>query len=106
MKKFKYIAMMALSAILAGSVTSCEDMLDTKSDDFLFEEDLHMNNANDSLFSVMGILAQQQALAERYVLFGEIRGDLVEVPATADYSLQEISQFNVTAENKYLSRAD
>lgn len=106
MKKFKYIAMMALSAILAGSVTSCEDMLDTKSDDFLFEEDLHMNNANDSLFSVMGILAQQQALAERYVLFGEIRGDLVDVPATADYSLQEISQFNVSAENKYLSRAD
>ena len=57
MKTFKYIAMMAVSAMIAGSVTSCEDMLDTKSDDYIFEDDLHMNTANDSLYSVMGILA-------------------------------------------------
>lgn len=106
MKTFKYIAMMAVSAMIAGSVTSCEDMLDTKSDDYIFEDDLHMNTANDSLYSVMGILAQQQRLAERYVLFGELRGDLVEVPSTANYSLQEISQFNVSSDNDYLSRAD
>ncbi|MBD5234954.1 MAG: RagB/SusD family nutrient uptake outer membrane protein [Barnesiella sp.] len=106
MKTFKYIAMMALSVMLAGSVTSCEDMLDTKSDDYVFDNDLNLDNANDSLFSVMGILSQQQRLAERYVLLGEVRGDLVQVPATADYSLQEIAQFNVSADNKYLSRAD
>lgn len=106
MKTFKYIAMMAFPAMLAGAFSSCEDMLDTKSDDYLFEDDLHINNANDSLYSVMGILSQQQRLAERYVLFGELRGDLVEVPATANYSLQEISQFNVSADNDYLSRSD
>lgn len=97
---------MAMSAMAGGALSSCDDMLDTKSDDYIFEDDLHMNNANDSLYSVMGILAQQQRLAERYVLFGEVRGDLVEVPATANYSLQEISQFNVSGDNEYLSRAD
>lgn len=106
MKTFRYIAMMAVSAMLAGAVSSCEDMLDTKSDDYIFDDDLHINTANDSLYSVMGILAQQQRLAERYVLFGELRGDLVEVPPTANYSLQEIAQFNISADNDYLSRAD
>lgn len=81
-------------------------MFETKSDDYLFEEDLTMNTANDSLFSVLGILSQQQKLAERYVLFGELRGDLVSVPATANLSLQEIAAFNVSQENAYLSKAD
>lgn len=98
--------MMAVSAAMAGAVCSCEDMLDTKSDDYIFDEDLHLNSATDSLYSVMGILAQQQKLAERYVLFGELRGDLVKVPSTANYSLQEIAQFNVSADNDYLSRSD
>ncbi len=106
MKTFRYIAMTAMAAVLAGAVSSCEDMLETKSDDYIFEDDLHINSANDSLYSVMGILAQQQRLAERYVLFGELRGDLVEVPATADYSLQEIASFNVSGDNSYLSRSD
>lgn len=35
-----------------------------------------------------------------------LRGDLVEVPATANYSLQEIAQFNVSGDNDYLSRSD
>lgn len=98
--------MMAAAVLMTGAISSCEDMLDTKSDDYIFDDDLDINTANDSLYSVMGILAQQQRLAERYVLFGEIRGDLVEVPATADYSLQEIAQFNVSGDNKYLSRVD
>ena len=97
---------MAVAGMMTVAVSSCEDMLDTKSDDYILEEDMHLDSAQDSLYSVMGILAQQQLLAERYVLFGELRGDLVEVPSTANYSLQEISQFNVTAENAYLSRAD
>lgn len=97
---------MAAAALMGVAVSSCEDMLETKSDDYIMEDDMHLNTANDSLYSVMGILAQQQRLAERYVLFGELRGDLVEVPATANYSLQEIAQFNVSADNAYLSRAD
>ena len=106
MKSLKYIFSIGVLAASALSIVSCEDMMDTKSDDYLFDDDLNMNSPSDSLTSVLGILSQQQSLAERYVLFGELRGDLISVPTNANLSLQEISQFNITAENSYYSKAD
>lgn len=73
--------------------TSCEHMMDMKSDSFVFDEDHKLNTANDSLYSAMGILSQLQTLGERYVLLGEIRGDLVSVPSNAPIDYQNLSNF-------------
>ena len=42
MKTVKYIAMMAVAGMMTVAVSSCEDMLDTKSDDYILEEDMHL----------------------------------------------------------------
>lgn len=80
-----------LAAIL---FTACEDMLDMKSDSVVFDEDHQLNSANDSLYSAMGILSLVQDIGERYVLLGELRGDLVTVPASAPLDYQNVSNFN------------
>ena len=87
--------------------TSCEDMLDTTSDGYVFDKDHKLDSANDSLYSAIGILTQMQKLGERYAVLGEIRGDLVCVPATAPVDYQDISSFNtLSSESGLLSRRD
>ncbi|MDE6079262.1 MAG: RagB/SusD family nutrient uptake outer membrane protein [Duncaniella sp.] len=96
MKKIIYSALLALTA--AGCLTSCEDMLDTSSEGYVFDKDHTLASANDSLYSAIGILTQLQALGERYVLFGELRGDLVEVSTSAPVDLQSLSRFEPLSE--------
>lgn len=97
----------AVALIFAGmGFTSCSDILKTETESYLDIEGLEKYNANDSLYSAMGVVRQIQNLGERYVLFGELRGDLVEVPQTADYDLQEISNFEMSADNSYSARRD
>ena len=94
--KYKKIfsVIMALAGIV--SMTSCEDMMDLRSESMVFDEDHHLSSANDSLYSAMGIMGQLQKLGERYVLFGELRGDLVSVAPTAPVDYQNVSNFDKT----------
>lgn len=78
---------------LLGGMTACEDALDTTSDAYVFDKDRSLSAANDSLYSAMGILNRLQTLGEKYVTYGELRGDLVSVPATAPLVYQCISNF-------------
>lgn len=91
----KKIIIPIISAFFAvASLSSCEDMLDTTSNGYVFDKEHTLNSPNDSLYSVMGILTQLQPLGERYVAFGEMRGDLVSVPSTASIVYQNLNNFN------------
>lgn len=81
--------------------TACSDMFETDSTSVVFESGNRLDSPNDSLYSIMGILAQIQKLGDRYVLMGELRGDLMETTVNADVDLQEISKFEVSASNQY-----
>lgn len=96
------------TALLAAGlmVCSCSDILSNSTESYIDIEEQGKYNANDSLYSAMGVVRQLQKLGERYVILGELRGDLVEVPSNADYNLQEISAFNPSADNSYSSRRD
>lgn len=96
MKKILNYIFMAGVAI--ACMTSCSDMLDTKSESYVFDNDHSLDSANDSVYSVMGILTQLQKLGERYVAFGELRGDLVSVPVTAPVAYQALSNFDACDE--------
>lgn len=88
------------------SFTSCEDMLQTDSERYLFEEDNTLNSPNDSIYSSMGILSQLQKIGDRYVLFGELRGDLMTVTENATVSMQQINNFDFTSDNDFASPLD
>jgi hypothetical protein len=104
--KAKYIIPAAIIALLGAGMTSCSDMLETKTESFVDIDGLGGYDTNDARYSAMGIVSQIQKLGERYVLLGELRGDLVDVPATASSELQEIASFSPSADNSYSSRRD
>jgi hypothetical protein len=86
-----------------GGFLSCSDMLETNSNSYLNTDDNRLNSANDSLYSVIGIVKQLQSLGERYVVLGELRGDLMDVTQNASMDLQAIAGFTATVGNPYLS---
>jgi len=94
-------AMMALPVL-----TSCEDFFTQESDDVLYADQEHLNIAEDSIYSVTGILTKLQSLADRTVLLGELRGDLVDLTSVASSDLREIYEFNVSDNNKYNQPSD
>ena len=85
---------------------SCEDMLKTESDLVEFEEDHTLNHATDSVYSVMGIINKLQIIADRVVLLGEVRGDLVGPTSAANNDLKRLSAFNFKELNRYNQISD
>ena len=97
----------SLCILLCGAIfmSSCEDMLEVDSD--RVEYDMSPLTLNDTVYSVLGILKKVQAVADRQVLLGELRGDLMVVNqeyATTD--IQKISRFEFDDNNKYLNVKD
>lgn len=91
---------------MAATLTSCEDFFNQESDDVLYAEEEHLNSHVDTIYSVTGILAKLQTLADRTILFGELRGDLVDLTSIANKDLHEIAEFNVTDDNEYNQPSD
>ena len=92
--------------VLLLSATSCEDMLSTDSNRLSFEEDNTLNNPNDPFYMIAGILREVQKVGDRYVVMGELRGDLMLTSQNASVSLKEVNDFQVSQGNDYLDKRD
>ena len=82
-------------------ISSCSDMLDTSSELVEFEKDNTLNHTTDSVYSVLGIINTIQTIADRTVLLGEVRGDLVITTDAASADLKRLSAFDFSQDNKY-----
>ena len=87
-------------------MTSCDDFFKQESADVLYADQEHLNNAVDTVYSVTGILGKLQAVADRTVLLGEVRGDLVSLTTVASNDLRELASFRVSADNMYNAPTD
>lgn len=67
------LGLMLLSC-LALSLSSCSDFLDQDSDRVIFSDKDHLENADDTLYSVIGVVSKMQQLADRTVLTGRDAG--------------------------------
>ena len=101
-KFFKAFALLAL----LGASTSCSDFLDQESDHVIYADKSHLNNATDTIYSVIGIMNKLQSIADRTILLGEVRGDLMDINENTSSDLRDLSLFNVGNENKYNSPRD
>jgi len=81
--------------------TSCADFFEQDSNMVVFADKDHLNDATDSIYSVIGILNKLQAVADRTVLLGEARADLVDVTAAANADLRDVAMSNIGDDNKY-----
>lgn len=90
-----------------SSLVACSDMLDTDSELVEFQEDNQLNSPTDSVYSVMGIIYKLQTLADRTVLLGEVRADLVAPTDYANADLKALAAFEQgDAKNRYNQISD
>ncbi|MBQ0022563.1 MAG: hypothetical protein KBT29_04920 [Prevotellaceae bacterium] len=91
MKK-SIITLGILATTALGALTSCEDMMTVETGDKAYV------NATDTLYSYLGIMRCMQDVAERQVILGEIRGDLVSSTDYTTDTLFAISNFDNPAD--------
>ena len=101
-KLLQFITVITLSAFFFG----CADLMETDSELVEFEEDNTLNHPTDTVYSVMGIIGKMQVIADRTVLLGEVRGDLLTTTDAADADLKRLAAFDVTTDNKYNAVSD
>ena len=80
----------------AAALTSCSDLMDTDSELVEKLEDNKLQQPTDSVYSIMGIIYKMQAIADRTVLLGELRGDLTTTTASASKDLKAITNFTLS----------
>ena len=86
---------------LGGALTSCSDFFEQDSENVIYSDKDHLTNWSDTVYSVMGILSKLQVIADRTILLGEVRGDLVSLTSEASSDLRDMAAFNVGADNQY-----
>ena len=72
----------------------------------IYADKSHLNNATDTIYSVIGIMNKLQFIADRTILLGEVRGDLMDINENTSSDLRDLALFNVGNENKYNSPRD
>ena len=75
-KIFEIFVGILLVALVASS---CE----TNSDRLVFPGEHQLNSPGDTIYSMVGLFAKLNKIADRYVLLGELRGDLMDVSENA-----------------------
>ena len=96
----------ATLSLLTLILSSCSDMLSTESEMVEFERDNTLNHPTDSVYSVLGIIGKMQVIADRTVLLGEVRADLMETTEAASADLKRLANFNLSEDNKYNAVSD
>lgn len=87
------------------SLTSCSDFFDVNPNNVV-DANKDLNNRTDTLYSMVGILNKLQAIADRTVLLGEARGDLMNITDAASSDLRDLALFDVKDDNQYNSPAE
>lgn len=93
-----------LAVFTLGMTTSCEDMFDIESNRVVYDHEI--NSTSDSVYSTLGVLQCMRKVADRYVILGEVRGDLAVINEYTKTSLRNLANFNYDAENEYLNVRD
>ena len=105
MKKI-IIKTLSLALVLSLGFSSCEDMLTPD----LERHDEIDQIATDTLYSYWGILKSLQNVAERYILLGECRGEMVGATEYVSDSIHSIMDFDFAniedGDNRFVKVSD
>lgn len=106
MKLKSYIYQIVLAAVGAGTLGSCEDMLEPTSTYVIYEDGSHLTSPADTATSLIGIIYKLQAIGDRTNILGEVRGDLVSLNTNANADLRALANFEAGDDNRYNSPRD
>ena len=91
---------------MAFCLTGCSDFFNQESDHVIYSDNHEIDQATDTIYSMTGILSKLQSIADRTILLGEVRGDLVTLTNTANSDLRDVATFNIGDANMYNSPRD
>ncbi|MBR1448196.1 MAG: RagB/SusD family nutrient uptake outer membrane protein [Prevotella sp.] len=100
-KAYKYLSAGLVTFCVAATMVSCSDFFEQESDHVMFDDQHRLDNATDTIYSVTGIMKKMQNLADRTILLGEARGDLMEVTEATAADLRSVALFDISDDNKY-----
>ena len=109
MKLKNIIKTFALAALVVAGATSCEDILKVDSKTVMFDYENTLDDPTDTVYSVLGVIYKMQKIADRTVILGEIRGDLVNISDHASEDLRDLYSYDfgsIKANNKYDQAVD
>ena len=92
--KYAFLGLCMAAASCAATFTGCEDFFEQDSNQLVYAEGGHLNQPTDTVYSMMGILQKMQAIADRTVLLGELRGDLVDLGVNTPADLRTGTTMN------------
>jgi len=107
--KVKNIISAVLMAVAVLTASSCEDMFKVDSKVVLYDYENTLDKATDTVYSVLGIIKNMQKIADRSVILGEVRGDLVTTSEHANKDLAELYDFDfqkLSKSNRYNNPTD
>ena len=96
----------AVAFMALPMMTSCADFFEPEAEDVIFTDKDHLTNWTDTVYSLTGILNKLQVIADRTVLLGEVRGDLVDLTDAAGSDLRDLALFQEKDDNVYNSPRD
>lgn len=102
----KLLLYFSVGILSLTSLTGCQGLFNLDSEQVLFVEDNPLDAPTDTVYSVIGILNKMQRIADRTVLLGEIRGDLVSLTPDASLQLQALADFTAGTDNDYNAPED
>ena len=102
--KIKSCIAALLAVFTLGMTTSCEDMFDITSNRVVYDHEI--NSTADSVYTTLGVLQCMRKVADRYILLGEVRGDMCDITEYTKTSLRNLANFNFDDENEYLNVRD
>lgn len=102
----KSIIRILFACVLTVLTVSCTDIFNIDSNRVVYKHNNKLDSSADSVYSIMGILHNFQKIADRYVILGEVRGDMVDVNENTKASLRNLAEFNFDDENEYLNVRD
>jgi len=95
-----------LAAGLLFAFNACQDALDTNSSLISMQDEHKINDEVAASSALNGIIYELLPIADRYVLTGELRGDLMTTSESASIELQDLNRFQVTGDNEYADKRD
>lgn len=92
--------------IISFLTKSCDSLFDVDSDRVVLPEKNKILTENDLIYNICGLFSKLEKISTRYVLLGELRGDLMDITRYSGEYLKEIYNFKISRNNPYNKISD
>ncbi len=96
----KYFLLGAVGTVLL--MPSCKKVFDLQPKDSVDVSQAY-RNVYDADAAVIGIYGKVMKLAKQYLLFNEMRADLMDITSNSDQYIRQLSEHNVSGDNPYIN---